>query len=115
MWTRNLREGQKWISGVIVDRLGPLSYLIHLPNGELWRRHIDHLRGSSNEPTTSCQEGSTIVPPTVDSSDDFISLPTLHDPEMQQVPDAELPPQSVTETSSSMTQDSRPVSGSQSK
>ena len=29
---------------MICDRLGPRSYLVELDGGELWRRHIDHLR-----------------------------------------------------------------------
>ena len=29
--------------------MGPLSYLVRLPNGDMWRRHIDHLLpGSEN-------------------------------------------------------------------
>ena len=41
---RNFCQGEKWIPGVIVKRLGPLTYLIELKQGLCWKRHIDHLR-----------------------------------------------------------------------
>ena len=44
VWTRNWREGPRWVKGVIVDRLGPLSYLVRVRREELWRRHVDQLR-----------------------------------------------------------------------
>ena len=48
MWARNFRDGPKWISAVVSDRVGPLSYLIRF-DGEMWRRHIDHLRSGSDQ------------------------------------------------------------------
>ena len=41
---------------MVVDRVGPLSYLMRLPDGNLWRRHIDHLR-DSHEVTQSPRHG----------------------------------------------------------
>ena len=58
MWTRNLREGQHWISGKIVDRQGPLLYIIRLPNRNMWRRHIEHLRQGACS-STELPEGTT--------------------------------------------------------
>ena len=46
VWIRNFRDAPRWLQGVVVDRVGPLSYLVRLPDGNLWRRHIDHLRDS---------------------------------------------------------------------
>ena len=40
---RNFREGDKWISGKIVDQLGPVSYLVQCCDGSMWRRHVDHI------------------------------------------------------------------------
>ena len=39
MWARKM--------GTVVDRLGPLTYmcLVQTERGDLWRRHVDHLRG----------------------------------------------------------------------
>ncbi len=41
---RNLRPGAPWIAGVVIERLGPLTYLVQVDNGQLWKRHLDHLR-----------------------------------------------------------------------
>ena len=53
---RNLRPGPDWIPAVVVERLGPLSYLIETEDHDLWRRHIDLLKelsSSENLPITS--------------------------------------------------------------
>ena len=42
----NLRAGPKWVPGVIVEVLGPLTYLVQLKTGMFWRRHIDQLRST---------------------------------------------------------------------
>ena len=41
---KNFRSGPKWIPAVIDEKLGPLSYLVKTVDGELWRRHVDHLK-----------------------------------------------------------------------
>lgn len=41
---KNYREGPQLMPGLVVDRKGPLSYVIQLESGLLWRRHIDQLR-----------------------------------------------------------------------
>ena len=47
VWVRNMRGGPPWVRAVVQDRLGPVSYLVRVEGGDLWRRHIDHLRGST--------------------------------------------------------------------
>ena len=50
-----------WIPGVIVQQRGPLTFLVDVEQGQLWKRHLDHLRqftsdddfGSSLTPTSS--------------------------------------------------------------
>jgi len=49
---RNLRDGPRWVLGTIVQRRGPLSYLVQAADGVIWRRHVDHLL----ETTDSSQE-----------------------------------------------------------
>lgn len=49
VWTRNFREGPRWIMGEVTDILGPLSYLVRVKDGALWRRHVDHLREGSGD------------------------------------------------------------------
>ena len=41
---KNYGGGPKWESGVVVERKGPLSYMVQLDSGVIWRRHIDQLR-----------------------------------------------------------------------
>ena len=50
---RNYREGDEWVPGVVVERKGPLSYIIQTESGTLWRRHIDQLRELVGATTTA--------------------------------------------------------------
>ena len=47
---RNLHCGPKWIPGVIIQNLGPLSFLIKTRNGQTWRRHEDYLKKLHTDP-----------------------------------------------------------------
>ena len=40
----NLLNGPKWVSGVISERRGPLTYLVEVGPNQYWRRHVDHIR-----------------------------------------------------------------------
>ena len=61
---RNFRQGEKWIPGIIVKRLGPLTYLIELKQGLRWTRHIDHLRkwNGSYQPNTIVDDAFMMLP-----------------------------------------------------
>ena len=75
VWVRNFRDGLCWISGMVADRLGPLTYLIQLPDGTLWHRHVDHVRhGSQTDPNASADLTSPPVP-----EEDFSSVPSMTD------------------------------------
>ena len=41
---KNFCQGSKWIAGTVKEKVGPLSYMIELPNGRLWKCHIDHIQ-----------------------------------------------------------------------
>ena len=56
VWARNFQQGSRWKRGVISDRLGPRSYLIELDGGELWRRHLDHIRVGTPDTTQESRE-----------------------------------------------------------
>ena len=47
---RNLRAGDKWVPGTIMERTGPLSYLVQVAGGQMWKRHIDQLRQMNDSP-----------------------------------------------------------------
>ena len=40
---RNLRDGPPWVPGVVVQVLGPLSYVIQVQGGQRWKRHVDYI------------------------------------------------------------------------
>ena len=53
---RNLRDGPRWVLGTVVERRGPLSYLVQVATGVLWRRHIDHLLETADSPQEETAE-----------------------------------------------------------
>ena len=56
---KNLHSGSKWIPAVIVELLGPLSYLIETADKELWRRHIDMIKEcTTTTNSTTPQQGT---------------------------------------------------------
>ena len=55
--------GQKWLRGHIIKPVGPLSYMIKLSDGRIFRRHVDHLRKSFIPPNQNSE--------TVNDSDYF--------------------------------------------
>ena len=85
-----MRNDPRWLLGTIVERRGPLSYLVQVANGVVWKRHVDHLRKTidspqeevtvpeiidesptasplQDPPTVYSNEGGTVVPPSNDS------------------------------------------------
>ena len=34
----------RWLPGVVLKQRGPLSYLIRLDTGQVWRKHVDHIK-----------------------------------------------------------------------
>ena len=47
---RNFCAGDKWVPGTIMERTGPLSYLVQVTGGLMWKRHIDQLRQMDDSP-----------------------------------------------------------------
>ena len=75
VWIRKFRDGLHRISGMVADQLGLLTYLIQLPDGTLWRRHVDHVRhGSQADPNASADLTSPPV-----SEEDFSLVPSMTD------------------------------------
>ena len=44
VWARNFHGSTKWVPGVVVQSIGPLTYMIQLDDHSLWKRHVDHIR-----------------------------------------------------------------------
>uniref|UniRef100_H3AEI6 ribonuclease H n=1 Tax=Latimeria chalumnae TaxID=7897 RepID=H3AEI6_LATCH len=45
---RDYRKGEKWIPGVISAKAGPVSYLVDMGSGMIWRHHVDQLQDRSS-------------------------------------------------------------------
>jgi len=91
---RNLREGPRWVPGVVIERLGPLTYLIQVESGLFWRRHVDHLRVMSDQPmkTDPLPTQTATTPSVVDPA------PSVVDPGLaqEQLTELSAPVESVT-------------------
>ena len=40
---RNFLQGTPWVLGVIKECCGPLTYMVEVGSGVLWRRYVDHI------------------------------------------------------------------------
>ena len=50
---RNYRPGPAWIPGTITQAQGPLTFIVCVESGQLWKRHVDQLKSlSTPKPTT---------------------------------------------------------------
>ena len=80
---KNLRPGPNWISGVIVEQSGPLSYVIETEDKQIWRRHVDQLKelgdGVAMDNSTDDSE-LTYPPPTSAVNDEVTEAPGSADP-----------------------------------
>ena len=52
MYIRNCSDGGRWIKGIVIKILGPVSYLVKIPNGIEVKRHIDHMQSQTVSSTT---------------------------------------------------------------
>ena len=52
---RNQIPGRPWVPGIVGEVQGPLIYLVRLDTGQIWKRHVDHVRevGVSYDEQTS--------------------------------------------------------------
>ena len=53
IYARNFRPGDKWVSGKVVQKTGPVSYKVEFEDGCSRRRHQDHVRKKTDRETTS--------------------------------------------------------------
>ena len=60
---RNFRPGRKYLPGVVVQRLGPLTFLVEVKDGLMWRRHVDHLKPLQESPSTESTSFSNEAEP----------------------------------------------------
>ena len=84
MIVRNFATGALWLQGTVVNVTGPLSYVIRLTNGQVVRRHIDHLR-SASQSSGMVEESAPII------TDDILADQDMTTQPQQQVPDPPIP------------------------
>ena len=41
---RNFAAGERWIPGHIIEHVGPVSFMIELEDGRMFKQHQDHIR-----------------------------------------------------------------------
>ena len=58
----NLRDGPRWLQGTVIERKGPLSYLVQLASGTVWKRHVDHMLESVDSPLEETATPESITP-----------------------------------------------------
>ena len=76
VWVRDFRNNSpKWISGVVLQSVGPVSYMIQLADGTLWKRHVDHIRQRVTKPDQDTPANSSIEEDNATDSSPFITYP----------------------------------------
>ena len=85
---RNFRGQPKWLPGEIVQKNGPLSYLVKTQTELSWKRHVDHLKERLD--TSGRSEDSYA------ESNPFIDLPVPQPTEQAHVSEATQSPQRAT-------------------
>ena len=60
-------RGSRWIPGIVKKRTGPLSYIIELHDGHLFRRHVDNVRKRVADTESQDSTNTTIVDSTLTS------------------------------------------------
>ena len=80
VYTRNYSAGQMWLPGKIVKQTGPVSFLVKLEEGRVWRRHINQIRkrfeNESSNPTIT-NDGSILN--LIDFPIESVPYPTVTD------------------------------------
>ena len=80
---KNMRAGPSWVPGTIVQQLGPVTYLVDVSDGRVWKRHVDHLKDRGAEsltPWTPDQTENIPGDPQMMPSEQVVDLPTIATP-----------------------------------
>ena len=92
MWVRNLPSEDKWISGVVLQAHGNVSYSVRLEGGRVRKCHIDQLREAVQSP-----ENSTEINPSEEAEVTSSQVDVQHTP-TQAPPNQTAPPESSSQT-----------------
>ena len=90
----NFWSGDDWITGVIIQRVGTLTYLVEVSGDRVWKRHVDHVKEChfnretrSEEPLTDVDYGINISSPSNTTDSDSSDTVAPPDSSPDQVPD----------------------------
>ncbi len=93
---KDFRHSKQWIPGTIVKKLGPLTYHVDVGNGQILKRHVDHLtlrQESSVEDITITASDSTIQDNFhYPESDSPVPTPPVENPQGPRYPQRERRP-----------------------
>ena len=64
---KNFRAGENWLPATITQQNGPLSYTVCTANGQLWKRHVDHIKPLESQPVHN---------EFTSENDDYLDIPT---------------------------------------
>ena len=77
---KNFQSGTKWIPGTIIQKIGPLIYLVKVKNDVTWKQRVDQLRSRSDQSNESSLEESEL--------ETTVAYPnTAPDPDVTPIPD----------------------------
>ena len=76
-------SGPDWVPGVIAQKIGPLTYLVDVSGGRLWKRHVDHIKDHQRSETVSDDSEIDVdIPDTPEPREpDVIDNPETETPE----------------------------------
>lgn len=74
MMAKNLRPGPNLIPGVIVERAGPLLYMIETEDKQVWQRHVDQLKELGEAMDNSADDSELTYPPSTPVSNDEVTV-----------------------------------------
>ena len=66
---------RKWFQGKIIERKGPLTYIVELSDGRIIRRHVDHIRVRTSETVPQTTEDAFGTLPPFTSTPPVIQTP----------------------------------------
>lgn len=46
---RNLQPEPAWMPETIMEQLGPVTFVAHVQNGQMWKCHTDHIKALEDQ------------------------------------------------------------------
>ena len=79
---KNRRPGPTWLPGEIIQKLGPVTYLVDVFDDHPWKCHTDQLKECADIPTTSTSTNSPTPSSHTESAhteSDFTTIPVRNE------------------------------------